>query len=610
MLRKRRLIAAFSSVVLAVASIAMVFSAAVPAAASAVRPAAGNSVIEGVVSNLAGAPLAGVNVSVCEQSPLIACWAVVTGANGLYVVPGLPAGTYSVNSTAPPYLNGSNYPVTVAAGATQTANLVLLMPAPLPGGVVIPGTYGTPPMLFYGSAHRFSVMGQCAGGTATFTITENGVVIATGPMPEVPPGSGTYFGVIPSFAPYDHGYAEVTVTVHCPGGGTNVVPFSIYLDPSGTVVTPAGLPIGGATVTLLAATTAAGPFTPVPNGSTVMSPANRSNPVVTAPDGLYGWDVIPGFYEVQAQKAGCFAPTTPPLPVATSGVLQIAPAVTGVLLTLNCAGSPATSITSAGSATFTAGAGGTFQFTATGTPAPTWAEGSVLPAGVNFAAHAGGTATLTVTSGAAAGVTTLNLTANNGVGNSVQQVFTLIINSAYGPAFTSAPSAAFTAGAGGAFPVRASGNPLPILSESGALPAGVSFVPGQNGTGTLVVAAGAPPGSATVSFVATAGSVIAVQSFNFTITAPAPVITSLNTAQFTLTGNTGGVFTVSATGVPVPTLSEVGALPAGVTFTPNANGTATVSVAPGTIAGTYGFTINAVNGVNPAAAQPFLLTVN
>jgi hypothetical protein len=89
----------------------------------------------------------------------------------------------------------------------------------------------------------------------------------------------------------------------------------------------------------------------------------------------------------------------------------------------------------------------------------------------------------------------------------------------------------------------------------------------------------------------------------------APSITSTDHATFT--AGTLGTFTVTATGAPLPSLSEVGALPNGVSFTDNHDGTATISGTPlvGT-GGIYSISIKASNGVAPDAAQPFTLTVN
>ena len=87
----------------------------------------------------------------------------------------------------------------------------------------------------------------------------------------------------------------------------------------------------------------------------------------------------------------------------------------------------------------------------------------------------------------------------------------------------------------------------------------------------------------------------------------APAIISASTATFTF--GTAGTFTVTSTGFPVPTLSESGALPSGVLFTDNGDGTATLAGTPGA-AGNFPITITAHNGFGPDATQSFTLTVN
>ncbi len=88
----------------------------------------------------------------------------------------------------------------------------------------------------------------------------------------------------------------------------------------------------------------------------------------------------------------------------------------------------------------------------------------------------------------------------------------------------------------------------------------------------------------------------------------ATVITSAAAATFT--GGTSGLFTVTATGSPTPAISEAGPLPAGVTFTSNGNGTATLSGTPAASAGgTYMVTLTASNGLAAAVTQSFVLTV-
>ncbi len=88
----------------------------------------------------------------------------------------------------------------------------------------------------------------------------------------------------------------------------------------------------------------------------------------------------------------------------------------------------------------------------------------------------------------------------------------------------------------------------------------------------------------------------------------APTITSAGNTTFTV--GTAGTFTVMAVGVPTLSLSETGALPGGVTFVDNHNGTATLAGTPAAgSAGTFPLTITAANGVVPNATQSFTLIV-
>jgi uncharacterized repeat protein (TIGR01451 family) len=89
----------------------------------------------------------------------------------------------------------------------------------------------------------------------------------------------------------------------------------------------------------------------------------------------------------------------------------------------------------------------------------------------------------------------------------------------------------------------------------------------------------------------------------------APVITSANNATFTV--GTFGSFTVTTTGFPPPSIARGGvALPGGVTFNDNGDGTGTLSGTPdpGT-GGTYALTFTATNLVGSTPPQSFTLTV-
>ena len=131
----------------------------------------------------------------------------------------------------------------------------------------------------------------------------------------------------------------------------------------------------------------------------------------------------------------------------------------------------------------------------------------------------------------------------------------------------------------------------------------MTFADNGDGTATL---AGTPASGTSGSYPFTIGatngiSPDATQSFTLTVHA-APAITSAASTTFTV--GSAGTFTVTSTGNPTAGLSETGALPTGVTFTDNGDGTATLAGTPAAGSGSsYPFTIHATNGVSPAASQ-------
>lgn len=279
----------------------------------------------------------------------------------------------------------------------------------------------------------------------------------------------------------------------------------------------------------------------------------------------------------------------------------------GVVFKLTIPGylNQAPAITSASSTAFTVGAAGSFKVTASGSPEPTLSEAGTLPSGVTFNATTG---VLSGTPAAGTGGTyKLTFTASNGVSPDATQNFTLTVNQA--PVITSTSITTFTVGAPGSFTVTATGFPVPGLSESGALPSGVTFTNNGNGTATL---AGTPSvsGSYPITISATNAAGTGTQNFTLTVsgTTQAPAITSANSATFTI--GVIGSFTITATGSPAPKLTESGTLPGGVAFIDNGNGTATLGGTPvGGTTGTYILTFTASNGVGSNATQRFALTV-
>jgi hypothetical protein len=124
---------------------------------------------------------------------------------------------------------------------------------------------------------------------------------------------------------------------------------------------------------------------------------------------------------------------------------------------------------------------------------------------------------------------------------------------------------------------------------------------GGGGGSSFILPSAASPASTTG---AQAGS----GSVQISFAVSAPQITSPSTATF-LVGRAGS-FKVIATGVPTPSLSEAGLLPAGVTFTDNGDGTATLTGTPASDgAGSYQLRLTAAGAVSPDATQSFTLIV-
>ena len=142
----------------------------------------------------------------------------------------------------------------------------------------------------------------------------------------------------------------------------------------------------------------------------------------------------------------------------------------------------------------------------------------------------------------------------------------------------------------------------------------MTYVDNGNGTGTLAGTPGA--GTATGSpyastFTATNANGAPTQAFSLVISAgTVPAFTSANTTTFTV--GVAGTFTVSASGSPAPSIVRTGAaLPTGVTYVDNGNGTGTLAGTPGAATnGSYALTFTASNGNLPNAVQAFTLVIS
>lgn len=300
----------------------------------------GTGSISGRVIDSSNQPVAGAMFDVCPESGATPCvWQGNTDATGNYSATGLGDGTYVVRAFPPSASNAlpaASHNNTITGGAALTGvNLQLMGPHGPPAGTTVsPANSGSGgvPSVYYRNPITFTTSG-CTGGTATYTVASGANTLSQGPMTESP--AGTYTAQAPAFYP-NHGNATVTLSITCPGGAVTQTVFDIYIDPSGTVKTLGGRPISGATVTIYRFQNNA--WTVIPNGSAVMSPSNRQNPMTSDALGRFGWDVIAGFYKVRATAPGCqsgdraqrdrsYVETTP---------LRIPPAVFNVDLRMDC----------------------------------------------------------------------------------------------------------------------------------------------------------------------------------------------------------------------------------------------------------------------------------
>jgi large repetitive protein len=160
-------------------------------------------------------------------------------------------------------------------------------------------------------------------------------------------------------------------------------------------------------------------------------------------------------------------------------------------------------------------------------------------------------------------------------------------------AFTSANSATFTRGFAGAFTPAASGSPTPVITESGALPAGVTFSGGVlSGTPTV-------SGTFPITFTATNGiEAAAKQPFTLTVTTAVPSVTSVAPAAGPSAGGTSVVIT--GTNLGSATSVDFGGSPATVTA---ASATSITATSPTGSAGTVDVTVTTPGGTSTTSAN-------
>ena len=164
------------------------------------------------------------------------------------------------------------------------------------------------------------------------------------------------------------------------------------------------------------------------------------------------------------------------------------------------------------------------------------------------------------------------------------------------PSFTSAAPPSATAGTAYSYAFTAAGIPDPTFSlESGSLPAGLTL--GADGLLSGTPAAGS--GGSYPLTVRAANSAGDASAPVILVVNQAPAITSAASASFV--AGTFRYFTITTSGFPAPSLSVTGALPQGLTFADNGDGTATVSgSALASAAGVVDIAVTAANAAGSA----------
>ena len=506
------------------------------------------------------------------------------------------------------------------------ANLPINWTAPLPSGA---SASPTTSLLTAGQASTSYDSGTGGGAGSLTGGLDNGSVAAAitvnAPPTITSAAAATFpFGTSSTFTVTSTGYPAPTIT------RTGTLPTGLTFTANGT---------GTATITGTPAAGAGGTYPLNLTASNGISPNATQTLVLTVPKAPAF--TSPAAAEFTVGDAASFAVTTSGSPAVTA-ISESGPLPAGLALTDNGNGTATLAGTPTAGGTYpihltatngvnpdaaqdltitvdqapvvtgnpvdqtvTSGQPASFTASATGFPAPS-VQWQVSPDGTNYSNITGATsATYTFTA----------TTAESG--NRYRAVFTNRVDSAsstaallqvgVAPVITSANATTFQVGVAGDFTVTTTGNPVAALTSS-VRPSWLSLTDHGDGTASLT---GTPPagsgGSLALTLHASNGfSPADDQSFTLTID-ESPTFTSSNQASFVV-GHAGS-FTVSTTpGHPTATtLAETGALPSGITFTDNADGTATLGGTPAVGAGgkyPLTFTATATGGSSAPPRRP------
>jgi Putative Ig domain len=487
--------------------------------------------------------------------------------------------------------SGIAAPITVPTGSTVVGATLESYGGELSGWLVPGNTTGTlPGSVLTVSGSTAFVAGTVGTVNMTATGTPAASISLAGTLPAgltftPTPGAGVITG-----APVAGIAGSYPLTI------TSISGTSIQVQPITLTVTEAPLAIN---VTGSTAFVIGQPGT-VNLAATGFPTPTLTHTAGTLPAGVtFVASATPGTAVISGTPATTAAGSYPVTITATSGTVVKTQQVTIVVTQTPMV------LTVPASAAFVIGKAGTVNMTATGNPTPTVTRTGTLPAGLTFTATPGGGVISGTPAAGTAGSYPLSITAVSGLLTQTKAL-TLVVSQA--PAFTSAASANGGAGIAFTFNVTTTGSPAAVVTRTGTLPTGITFVAGANGTAKLSGTPTAAMAGRTfpLTFTATNSAGSVSQAFTLTI-GRAPVFTG---SQLALALSTRPYsYTVQTTGTPVATLTMTGTLPKGLTFVPATNGTAKLSGTPlrGT-SGIYTLTFKATN-VYGTTNRTFVLLV-
>jgi RNA polymerase sigma factor (sigma-70 family) len=311
-------------------------------------------------------------------------------------------------------------------------------------------------------------------------------------------------------------------------------------------------------------------------------------------------------------------PAVAPITAAAAPSTLATPLVSPGTGSLPAVGNPDTLAGTDGTTTTTAPAGGSTTTTPTGGDAG--AAGNPSGGGGSGGTRAGASSAIQPsfvspgsggTSGGSGGPSSTGAGGTGAATGTTGTTTTTTAPPGVAPSFSPGGTATFYIGSVNTFEVHASGSPIPTLSVSGALPAGVTFADQHDGTGVFT----GSPGHSTqgvfpvvVSATNSVGPPVTLP-VQLTVAVAGPLEITSSPVAFCQLGRQCTIH-LTATGTPTPTLTVSGTLPPGLTFSPGVGGTATLGgVAGGATRWGYPVTVTASNGAQPSVSRQLWIVV-